>query len=251
MTRLIAFCESPGDFRVAADLVDRVFREEGPSWVADLIGEHPDAVRSWHPSERGAFFDVHTLRKQAKDLGVPIPHGHFNGRPGGAGALMARTVFHIVRALNRRASESEAIRVVVLVWDMDQQSSDRRRGLRDARDEAQTWASFQIVIGCPDPEREAWVLAGFEPIDDAERVRLENARRQLGFSPTEQAHRLVPHDDLPKRVLHALVNGDPEREARCWRETPLDLLWERGEHSGLREYLDEVRRHILPLMTRG
>lgn len=256
MTRLIAFCEAAGDFRVASDLIDRVLRDEGPPWLAGLLDEYPDSARVWHAhGEARAFFDVHAWRALAKELSIRIPHGHFGGRPGGAGALMARTLFQIVRELNRRAKADETIDVVVLVWDMDDQVDERRRGLHGARYEARTWAPFEIVIGCPDPMREAWVLAGFEPVDDDERVRLDGLRRELGFSPSEHAYRLTAKDEQAKlsakRVLRVLVKGDPDREARCWRETSIDALRARGESSGLREYLDEVRDLLLPRCGAG
>lgn len=248
--RLIAFCEAAADFRTASGLLDRILRDEGPSWIADLLDDHPDSVRTWHLDREGrAFFDVHAWRACAEHLSVRVPHGHFGGRPGGAGALMARTIFHIVRALNRRPNE-EAIEAVVLVWDMDDQLDARRGGLSIARAEARSWATFEIVLGCVNPKREAWVLAGFDPLHDDERDRLEAARRELGFSPIEQAHRLDAKDEQAKlnakRVLQALVGGDPDREARCWCETALETLRARGEASGLREYLDEVRQLVLP-----
>jgi hypothetical protein len=162
---------------------------------------------------------------------------------------MARTIFHIVRALNRRPDE-DAIEAVVLVWDMDDQPDARRGGLSEARAEARSWATFAIVLGCPNPTREAWVLAGFEPADEAELARFEATRRELGFSPSEQAHRLVAKDEQaklsPKRVLRALIGDDRTREARCWSEAPLEALRVRGEQSGLGEYLDELRRLVLP-----
>lgn len=248
--RLIAFCEADADFRTASGLLDRVLREEGPAWVADLIDEHPDSVRTWHRDSEGRVFaDVHTWREYARRLSVRIPHGHFDGRPGGAGALMARTIFHIVRALNRRPDE-DAIEVVVLVWDMDDQPDARREALVRARIEARSWATFAIVLGCPNPMREAWILAGFEPADEDERARFEAAQRELGFSPSEQAHRLVAKDEQaklsPKRVLRALIGDDRAREARCWSEASLEVLQARGEKSGLGEYLDELRRFVLP-----
>ena len=254
--RLIAFCEAAADFRTASGLLDRVLREEGPSWIADLIDEQSDSVRTWYLDSRGrAFFDVHTWREYAKQLSIRIPHGHFGGRPGGAGALMARTVFLIARELNRRANEGEQIEVVMLVWDMDDQPADRRGGLAVARDEARSWATFEIVLGCPDPMRETWVLAGFDPVHDDERTCFEDIRRELGFSPIEQAHRLTAKDEQAKlsakRVLRALVDGDPDREERCWRETPLEILRDRGASSGLREYLDAIRQLVLPRCARA
>ncbi len=117
-----------------------------------------------------------------------------------------------------------------------------------ARTEARSWATFEIVLGCANPMREAWVLAGFEPGSDNERGRLDAGRRELGFSPSEQAHRLDAKDERAKlsakRVLGLLVNGDLERASRCWLETSLETLRARGEERGLREYLEEVHQLV-------
>jgi hypothetical protein len=100
--RLVAFCEAPADFQIASDLIDRVLREEGPSWVGDVMDAASDEIRSWRGDGAGrAFFDIHKLRDYTRELSVRVPHGHFGGRPGAAGALMARTVFSIVRMLTK------------------------------------------------------------------------------------------------------------------------------------------------------
>jgi hypothetical protein len=70
---------------------------------------------------------------------------------------MARKVFTIARAIAKAAHSP--IDAVVLVWDMDSQGDDRPAGVAAARDEALTWAPFQIICGFPDPEREACFAA--------------------------------------------------------------------------------------------
>jgi predicted ATPase len=49
-----------------------------------------------------------------------------------------------------------------------------------------------------------------------------------------------------KRVLDALTGDDPDRVTRCWKDTPLETLRERGEHNGLKEYLEEVGELLGP-----
>jgi hypothetical protein len=116
--------------------------------------------------------------------------------------------------------------------------------VKAARDEARPWARFHIVCGFPDPEREAWVLAGFDPGDDGERQRFEALHRDLGFSPALHAVRLRDKDTGAarniKRVLAILTGDDAEREARCWLEPPLATLRERGIATGLSAFLDEL-----------
>ena len=249
--RLVAFCEAAADFRLASGLVDLVLRQAGTTWVVDNL-DTPDVIRRWQPDGSGrAYFDLHKLDRYTDELGVRSVRGHFNGQPGGAGAAMARKAFLIAHALRKRAS-SEPIDVVVVIWDSDQQRDARRAGVTAARDVARAWNLFQIVCGFPDPEREAWVLAGFWPRDDGERQRLDKLHRDLGFSPVLDAHRLRdPNDSAPRNIKHVLgvlTGGDPERERRCWTEPSLRELRARGIATGLAMFLDELRAALRQLL---
>jgi hypothetical protein len=254
MARLLVCCESPADFKTVAGLVDRVIREKGPDWLRDLleapVGGPEDALDWGGDPEGRSFFDIHKLSHYARQLGIRVPQGHFNGDPGAAGALMARTFFHVVRKFLQRGEKIDA---VLFIWDMDDRGNDRRKGLHQARDEARKFMPFGIVLGCPDPMKEAWVLAGFEPANDAERSELAQLRQELGFNPCEEAHRLDAKQEQakrnPKRVLHALTGGDSERESLCWTSAPLGHLMARGKFNGLAEFLGEVEQTVLPLMT--
>jgi len=250
--RLIAFCEAPSDFRIAAALVDRVLRAQGPPWVGDNIDEFPEAIREWVVDGDRCFFDIHRLDAYRRELGSPrIPQGRFDGGPGAPGALMARTVFHLLRHINRRAKPDAQVDAVLIVWDMDDQGSERRRGLHQAREEARRWAPFSIVFGCPDPKREAWVLAGYLPASSDEQAKLDALRQDIGFAPCEEAHRLDAKDEhakrSAKRVVRFLTSGDASREERCWRETPLDVLRARGANSGLTAFLNEAEKLLVEL----
>jgi hypothetical protein len=249
--RLVAFCEAPADFRIASDLVDRVLREADPSWVGDVMDAAPEGIRVWHGELGQTFFVIKELTVHVDRLEARVQHGHFDGRPGAADIMTGRNAAAIVRALLKRGHDIDA---AVLVRDMDDQP-DRRAGLEQARTEARSWARFGIVLGCPDPKREAWVLCGFEPDGDGEQARLGEIRRELGFSPHVDAHKLTAKDDLAKRsakrVLRALTMGDVAREESCWKKTPLDTLHARGELTGLRAYLIELEQQLVPLLRRG
>jgi len=213
------------------------------SWAADLLEQYPESVREWVLDTQGEpFFKVGSLDQYVRSLGpLRRPQGHFNGEPGAADAIMGRTAFLLAREVSKRGP---AIDAVCLVRDMDDQGADRRRGLGQARSEAELLSSFRTVVGCADAMREAWVLAGFEAESPDEVERLEDLRQALGFSPCVEAHRLDAKDESakksPKRVLRVLTLGDRDREARCWGESPLALLRDRGDASGLRSFLDEV-----------
>ncbi|HEX5749870.1 MAG TPA: hypothetical protein VFZ09_26805 [Archangium sp.] len=255
MAKLLVFCESPADLETIQGLVDRVLRERGPDWVRELLeGPSEDArkgFRDWVPDGEGRnHFDLHKLSAYASRLKLRVPQGHFAGRPGEAGALMGRTAFLVARELALSGTEIDA---VILVWDMDDQGTARRTGLHQARTEARPLVSFELVLGSPDPMREAWVLAGFEPETEAERARLAAMRQELGFNPCEEAHRLDAKKEQakrsPKRVLEVLTAGEREREVRCWTEAPLVLLRARGTHSGLTPFLDETTESLVPRLS--
>lgn len=264
--RVMVWCENRSDFEVGAGLLDRLLAEEGPDWVREAM-DTPEAVRTWHERERerepGApFFDVHGYADIAKHWGAPMQRGHFDGKRGSAGARMARTILALVGHLRRK--RELAIDAVIVIWDMDGEAQERKAGLTQARE----WASsapgcegLAIVYGCPDFEMEAWLLCGFEPANDAERQRLEVQRQRLGFSPVLDSHRLDVRSDhdlygaarpkSAKLVLEDLVAGDRERRRACWQATALAILRERGEHNGLREYLEELcERLVKPLDLR-
>ena len=254
--KLIAFCEAPGDFRLASGLVDLVLRESEVAWVVDNL-ETPGIIRMWQPDGSGRdYFDLHHLNDyadelRARGLRVRRVRGHFDGRPGEPGSAMARKAFLIAEALHKYTPD-EPIDAVVLLWDTDEQRRDRPEGVKAARDEARRWAPFQIVCGFPDPEREAWVLAGFDPRDDTERQRLEELHRDLGFSPVYRAVRLRDKDsgalrDI-KRVLAILTGDDPDREARCWIDPSLATLRARGADTGLSAFLDELEAALPALL---
>lgn len=251
--KLVAFCEAPGDFRLISGLVDRVLAATELAWVVDNI-DAPEVVRRWQADGFGNdFIDIHNLNKytdQLRDRGLRVRQvrGHFNGRPGEPGSAMARKAFLIAEALSRHTAD-DPIDAAVLVWDTDDEQRERPDGVNAAREEARRWATFQIVCGFPDPEREAWVLAGFDPCDPAEQQRLDELHRELGFSPVFHAVRLrdKAHGALRniKRVLGVLAGDDPDREARCWTDPPLATLHERGAATGLSAFLAELHA-VLP-----
>lgn len=240
---------------MAAGLTDRVLSEEGPSWVSDLMDMAPQCVREWSTDDlQRSYFDLHALDKYLRKLKVRPPFGHFDGKPGSADAQMARNIFTLVRSMDRIEKGSPKHDAVVIVRDMDNQGDDRRMGLNQARTEATQWASFKIVIGCPDPEHETWLLASFEAENNEEKQRLESLRQELGFCPVREAHLANATEDgakkNPKRIANVLIGKDSERRSRCLT-LPLDELRNRGKESRLTAFLDGLREQLLPLFTQS
>jgi hypothetical protein len=193
---------------------------------------------------------LHRTYTAATARGIRRRQGYFNGAPAAPGALMLYTATQIVRDLRRGAPEEPW--ALVLVWDADTQGPQRSEGLSQSRAEAEALLSVgdAIVVGIAERNREAWVLAGFEPETPEELRRLADVRRLLGFWPNEAPELLAAQDDRAERhakpVLRALTDGDPVREARCWEATGLDTLQRRGQGCGLAAFLDEVRERLVP-----
>ncbi|MBI5368505.1 MAG: hypothetical protein HZA54_15830 [Planctomycetes bacterium] len=126
-------------------------------------------------------------------------------------------------------------------------------GLRQARDAA-AWR-FAIAIGVAHPQRECWVIAGFEPHTAEEDARLDAARNHCGFDPRARAEELTAKalgagvKRNAKEALHILTAGDAERERMCLL-VDLELLRSRGARAGLHDFLvEEVRSRLLPLFA--
>jgi hypothetical protein len=141
---------------------------------------------------------------------------------------------------------------LLLVRDLDHQP-ERRDGLASAiKSEA---GSLTVVLATPNPKREAWVLNGFHHLTEREAKTLAAIQAELNFHRCEEAERLRfssqtarPERD-PKRILDRLTENAGEREALCWKKTPLTGLRARGEKTLLNAFLDEVKIKLLPLFT--
>ncbi len=241
MSQLFAVVyEADADFQIATDLADRVL-QESVEWLEESHVEH---VRAWvsHAAD-GQPLTWSRIKQLARDAGISVA-GHLEDQTAFSDAKAAR------RALLYLEKTMEDLNGIVLVRDQDDQP-ERRLGLEQAC--AQHHGNPPVVIGLAVIEREAWVLAGFEPQDRAEQARLDAERQKLGFQPHENSQQLTASKDdqatrSPKRVLRALTGGDAQREAVCWLETSLETLKRRGQENGLAVYLEEVRKYLAPLI---
>nr|WP_322683238.1 hypothetical protein [Nostoc sp. DedQUE07]MDZ8128687.1 hypothetical protein [Nostoc sp. DedQUE07] len=146
------------------------------------------------------------------------------------------------------------IKAVIFIRDLDNQP-ERREGLEQARSEhINRQPQLKIVIGAANPKREAWVLNGFIPSNQEERI-LEQIKARLNFDPCIESHRLrsTSHEEPdrirnPKVVVERLTGKDMEREQQCWEDTNLNLLRERGVHTGLTAYIQEIEQHLIPII---
>ncbi len=241
----IVIAEARADAQIACELADRVFVEDdnSPNGLEEDLLEH---LRRWIGIEEGTdFMKWASLKKLARARRIgPIWHRKTGG-PGSIDFAQARKAIILVQ----RLMNSRSIRALLLIRDLDMQV-ERKAGMEEARAEVNEDV-LRVVIGAANPKREAWVLNGFEPETLAEDKSLAELRQDLGFNPCEWAERLTAKKDTAKRsarrVLGVLTGESFEREQKCWKETPLDLLKRRGEKTGLRDYLVEVEG-LLPLL---
>ena len=256
----IVIGEDKPDAQIARDLADRVFVEEGPEWLRDFAPRETDQseedplnfLRKWTGFEEGTTFIKWTqLKEFVKKYKVGVrPLGHSkHGQMNKYDYSVARKAIIVAGLLMKE----RPIRALLLIRDMDKERKQRRDSLERARSEERP-ATLKVVVGIENPKREAWVLNGFEPETPAEDTLLAELRQDLGFNPCEWAERLtakkVTAKRSAKRIVGVLTGESYEREQPCWRETTLELLKERGEATGLRDYLEEVRVRLLPLMKR-
>jgi hypothetical protein len=243
--RFAVVYEHSHDMEIATHLADRVLCQS-IDWLEEII----DHRRTWIAHDPELLpLTWSGIKKSASRAGVRA-HGHMPEGPAAPQAVATR------RALEYLLKVYGELDAVLFIVDRDNKP-DRLVGLRQARDEHLAVKSRPVVIvGIAIPEREAWVLAGFEPRDAEEQARLEQLRDELSFHPCEQSHRLRAGGDdtakfSPKRVLGILTEASIEREQRCWQETPLDVLRKRGGENGLADYLSEVQAYLVEPVGRG
>lgn len=237
--RFAVVCEGPTDRKTVVALGNRVLGEQ-VAWFSDLLDSGVDPWCGLDTSEH--FLKWTEVQRLADERRIPRIFGGYQGGPGAPDALVAR------RALLLLADAAPD--AVVLLRDSDGEV-ERKKGLHQAR-ETRPWP-FPVVVGLAHPKRECWVLAGFVPENEAERECLEAVTRDLSFDPTVHPERLSAREHGAKRdakqALTRLVEDDPEREMRCLES--FERLRERGQLTGLPEFLDELREKLAPVLTRS
>lgn len=235
---IVVVCEADADRRTACTLADRVLCET-VDWMVPETIEHLRQYRGIHDQEPYLKW---TKMKEIAQRRHVVAHGFVDGEPRKADAAMAERALLLLATLDPVASAA------IITRDADKECQ-RSEGFKQARG-ARRWP-FEVVIGIANTKRECWVLAGYEPHDDAERTLLDRERKELGFDPRSSADQLTASDAGAKRdakrVLKALTGGVRDREDACLEETDLALLKQRGATTGLAAYLVEVEERLVPL----
>ena len=213
---------------------------EGASWDID---DHLDNMWIWAgPGGEPEF----KLTSDPKLLGLgdrPLRLNKIAGQP----ALPEAMFYRKLLLAFDQASPRPAL--VIFGRDGDRRASERRSGFEQVVTGLK-WP-FTAILAMPEPESEAWFVAGFTAKTKDEDARLGRVRESLNFDPVTQPHRLTSQpataDTDAKRVLAALVGDGHDRRDACL-ETELDTLAQNGAHAGLARLLDELREHLLPLL---
>ena len=245
--RVVVICEDEAHFRVVSALIDTRTLATF-EWLRGIL----DNVRSWRAEPGRPDRRYMKCGGQASRWSEPLVrlddgtvirlHGHIAGRPLLPEANMWR------EALAFAARQRPLPAAVVLVRDLDGYS-DRRLGMLQVRDNLPWPPAMPIVIATPNPEIEAWIVAGFVPADSPEQQRLSELSRVLCFDPTIDSHRLTSHPNTAetdaKRVLEVLTDGVFERQERCVADSA--VLADRGERNYCRSFLEEIDQRLLPV----
>lgn len=244
MTTIAVVAEDEGHYWVTTRIVDAALERDVP-WMTGIVndcrryqGEH--ALEPWFKLSWIGSRDLDTLSINGRRV---RRHGRIAGRPLEPEAPLWRDVLTWFSSLDPRPD------VMLLVRDLDGVIG-KRAGMLQVRDHL-AWP-FIVVVATPEPEIEAWVVAGFAPSDDGEAETLRVLSGELSFDPTHTPHRLTAHpNDAPrdaKRVLSRLTGGDRDREHACVDDHV--RLRTRGRDTYLPEFLDEVEQRLVPHFTR-
>lgn len=255
MADFLIVAEDRSDAAIARELADRVFYETGPDWMRDHEQDWFDenilpGLRTWSGLEVGTEF---SRWDKLKELSKNFPKLRFLVSPVGRGKKYdygpARKAIQLA-VLLRNENIPHAI---VLIRDLDSQE-ERRQSLLEAREDEKENISITVVLATPNQKYEAWVLNGFHPLDEREQREFEKLQQELGFDFRHQAERLrfasgtARRERDPKGIVSRLTKDDYERESKCWKETHLEILHQRGKKTYLHDYLKEVQERLLPLL---
>lgn len=200
-------------------------------------------IRGWRAeSPLDPYWKITGAVDDARKAGLS-PRGNFSGK-GSLEAIMYRAQLLLWQ---RAHVAGQRLDVGFLARDTDRKP--RREGAQMAVESAR-WP-FRVVLVFPHPEIEAWSIAAFRPTTRGAAARVAEMAVQLGYSPIEHPEHLTSTvaggSADAKAIRDALFAGDADWLER-WVEVDLDALRERGKNCGLADFLDEVRRVVVPLL---
>lgn len=252
MTRIVLVCEGASDPPLVRDLADRVLKDT-VAWLREQDGL--DNLRSYGGlDENQSYLPWIEVKDRFEKAGLRLG-GRFSKEVPAPDQVRARKLLRLIADHHQSRKDEGGVDGVLIFRDADHQP-ERHRGIEAAREEfvkghdapdsLHPWRQH-IAIAVAKPMNEAWVMAGFEPAEGSEQDALATVREELGFAPSASPEELDAREHGAKRSAKRVLDQlcpDPERRSRCWRETPLDTLRQRGERCGLSDFLDEVREKL-------
>ncbi len=253
----IVLVEASADYGTVTGIAEKAIREYAPEWLRDILELSPSDVFSWAGLNANTSFscwaDIKNIQSQFEIAGYrPSRFLGFNNSPGfdyAIGWKVLRLIDHISSVYQRN------IPAVLFIRDADNQAEERLNSLNALREKLYGQRT-QVIIGLAIPKREAWVLNGFDPQTVDETKLLQKVIREIQFNPCLEAHRLRGKINQPgtelrdiKRVLKELTDDNRPREEQCWQTTSLAVLITRGVETGLTDYIENVRKFMIPILT--
>jgi hypothetical protein len=248
MLEFALVAEGKNDEQVIPCLADRVLCE-GEDWIRDNFEDDPERLWKWTAIETDPIYRYTSWVQIARLANNYKKKLRIYSRPG-EGYRTAETRRAIALCvLLRRNRQTDAL---ILARDLDNKPDEHRRTMETVRQENQTALNFPIILATPNRVVEAWMLHGFVCENQHEEDQLMALRKEFGFDPCTHGHELHPDDAkvvISKLISDAGGNKNMERRERCWADTDLNMLRERGKDSHLAAFLDEIKNDLLPLLT--
>jgi hypothetical protein len=149
---------------------------------------------------------VHDIPKVARQLGLRPRYSPAGPNKGDGGTL--RTLFQLLQFKKMLGPD------LVVVWGRDDDGDSEKRD--DAHRARQAMAvEAKLLLAIATQCGEAWVIAGWTPVDDDDHARWRALRAELGFDPCSYPERLSHKAHAPrsaKRVNEELCTQDHDRE---------------------------------------
>jgi hypothetical protein len=229
-------CEGDADRKTVCTLIDRVLCEH-VDWITPEV---LDDYRQWRGlTDAEQFLKASNVRSEAKRRNIATL-GRFNNEPGEFYFRAARLAFLLLSGTDPKPH------AVVFVVDTDD-ILQKRTGCEQAR-ESGSW-EFKIALGLPHTKRECWVLAAYDPTNEADIDRLKTLRQQLGFDPRLNSHELTATGDDDKKSAKRVHRDLLQDGESCWDRADLRTLRDRGSQNGLADFITEIESRLIPHFT--
>jgi hypothetical protein len=109
--------------------------------------------------------------------------------------------------------------------------------------------SFAVAGAFARPEVEAWLICTATQSEDRHRRCVADLRKDLGFDPTEQSHRLSSTSSSSKKdaknVRRRMREAGMDTD-HSFKSSSVDELRQRGASNGLAAYLDDLDKALGP-----